>query len=143
MKDLSVKITLFYCSNSISAEEISQCVSQLKEIELNTISLPCSGKINLLYLLKTIEKGSEGALLMTCKFGECKFIQGNFRAIKRVESVDDLIFETGLGRGHVKCIQLEDFNKIEFITKEISNYCKLLRAETRAAKVTILGNILK
>jgi coenzyme F420-reducing hydrogenase delta subunit len=107
MKDLSIKITLFYCSNSISAEEISNCTALLEDIELNTISLPCSGKMNLLYLLKTIETGSEGAVLMTCKFGECKFVQGNFRAHKRVESVDDLIFETGIGRGHVRCIQIE------------------------------------
>jgi len=129
IKNQAVKITLFYCSNSISAEEISFCSSKLEDIILNTISLPCSGKINLLYLLKTIETGSDGAILMTCKYGECKFIQGNFRASKRVEAVDDLIVETGIGRGHVKCIQVENENKTEFIINEIKNYSKQLRLE--------------
>lgn len=137
MKNQSLKISLFYCSNSISDEEIFNCSSQLENIELNTISLPCSGKINLLYLLKTIETGSDGAILLTCKFGECKFIQGNFRAHKRVEAVDDLIVETGLGRGHVKCIQLEGDNKTEFIMNEIYDYCKQFKAELKKAKVTV------
>lgn len=134
MKDLSIKITLFYCSNSISTEEISNCTALLKDIELSTISLPCSGKMNLLYLLKTIETGSDGAILMTCRFGECKFIQGNFRAYKRVESVDDLIFETGIGRGHVRCIQMEGDNKIDFVTNEINKYSKQLKTEIQTTK---------
>lgn len=137
MKNQSLKISLFYCSNSISDEEISNCSSKLENIELNTISLPCSGKINLLYLLKAIETGSDGAILLTCKFGECKFIQGNFRAHKRVEAVDDLILETGLGRGHVKCIQLERDNKTEFIINEIYNYSKQFKAELKKAKETV------
>ena len=137
MKNQTKRITLFYCSNSVSNEEISYCSSNLEDVELNTISLPCSGKMNLLYLLKTIETGSDGAILLTCKFGECKFIQGNFRAIKRVEAVDDLIFETGLGRGHVKCIQLEGNNNSEFIINEIINYSRQLKAELKKTKETV------
>ncbi len=126
MKNPSKKISLFYCSNSISSEEISYCKSQLEDVELNTISLPCSGKVNLLYILKTIETGSDGAMLMTCRFGECKFIQGNLRASKRIEAVDDLLEETGMGRGHVKFVQLEGNNKTDFIVNEINNYSKQL-----------------
>ncbi len=137
MKNQTKRITLFYCSNSVSDEEISYCSSKLEDIELYTISLPCSGKMNLLYLLKTIETGSDASLLLTCKLGECKFVQGNFRAIKRVEAVDDLIFETGHGRGHVKCIQLEGNNKSEFIINEINNYIKQLKDELKKTKETV------
>jgi F420-non-reducing hydrogenase iron-sulfur subunit len=131
IKNQTIKITLFYCSNSISSEEIFYCSSKLEDVVLNSISLPCSGKMNLLYLLKTIETGSDGAILMTCKFGECKFIQGNFRATKRVEAVDDLIVETGMGRGRVRCIQMEGDNKTEFIINEINNYSKKLKLESK------------
>lgn len=63
---------------------------------------------------------------MTCRFGECKFIQGNLRASKRIEAVDDLLEETGMGRGHVKFVQLEGNNKTDFIVNEINNYSKQL-----------------
>ena len=136
-KNQTKRISLFYCSNAISEEELTYCSSKLEDVDLSTISLPCSGKMNLLYLLKTIETGSDGAILLTCKFGECKFIQGNFRAFKRVDAVDDLILETGLGRGHVKCIQLEGDNKTEFIINEINNYSKQLKTEQIKAKETV------
>jgi coenzyme F420-reducing hydrogenase delta subunit len=131
MKIRLIKISLYYCSNSISTEEISYCTSKVNDVEIKTINLPCSGKVNLLYLLKTIETGSDGAVLMTCKFGECRFIQGNFRAQKRIEAIDDLLEETGLGRGHVKFIQLEDNNKTDFIINEINNYSKQLSKELK------------
>lgn len=134
IKNLTLKITVFYCSNSITADEISKCSSRFENIELNFISLPCSGKVNLLYLLKTIETGSDGSVLFTCKIGDCKFIQGNIRAQKRVDAVDDLIFESGLNRGLVKCIQLEGDNKTEFIVDTIYNYSKQLRKEERVLK---------
>jgi F420-non-reducing hydrogenase iron-sulfur subunit len=138
IKNQTIKITLFYCSNSISAEEISYCKSRLEDVELNTISLPCSGKVNLLYILKTIETGSDGAILMTCRFGECKFIQGNLRASKRIEAVDDLLEETGLGRGHVKFVQLEGNNKTDFIINEIKNYSKQLDSGIKKVKEVVL-----
>jgi coenzyme F420-reducing hydrogenase delta subunit len=135
--DQALKITLFYCSNSISPEEISNSTSKLKDIELALVSLPCSGKVNLLYLLKSIETGSDGTILLTCKFGECKFIQGNFRAQKRIRAVDDLLFETGLGSGHIKCLQLEGNNIVEFIMKEINNYSKQLKLELKKEKEVV------
>jgi coenzyme F420-reducing hydrogenase delta subunit len=134
LKNQSLKITLFYCSNSITADEISYCSTKLEGIELNLISLPCSGKVSQQYLLKTIETGSDGSILLTCRFGECKFIQGNFRAQKRVDAVDDLIFESGLNRSLVKCIQIEGINKAEFIVEAINNYSKQLRKEVEVLK---------
>jgi coenzyme F420-reducing hydrogenase delta subunit len=134
LKNQTLKITLFYCSNSITTDEISICESKLNDIELNLISLPCSGKVSLQYLLKTIETGSDGSIILMCKFGECKFIQGNFRAQKRVDAVDELIFESGLNRGLVKCIQLEGNSKTEFIVEAIYNYCKQLRKGERVLR---------
>ncbi|HEX7492722.1 MAG TPA: hydrogenase iron-sulfur subunit, partial [Bacteroidales bacterium] len=88
MNNQVVDITLFYCSNSYSAEEIQYCASKIENIKLYAVSLPCSGRVNLLYLLKAIETGSDGVILLTCKIGECKFLQGNLRAQKRIEAID-------------------------------------------------------
>jgi coenzyme F420-reducing hydrogenase delta subunit len=129
MKNQSLQISLFYCSNSLSVAEISKTASLIKEVDLTSISLPCSGKINLLYLLKAIETGSDGVMLMTCKSGECKFLQGNFRAHKRAEAVGDLLDETGLGRIHIKYVQIDEENKLENIVNEIKTFSTQLKTE--------------
>jgi coenzyme F420-reducing hydrogenase delta subunit len=134
MNKQSIQISLFYCSNSLSAEEILSVGNRTTDVRLNSVSLPCSGKVNLLYLLKAIETGSEAVILATCKLGECKYIQGNYRAQKRIESVDELLEETGLGRGHIRCVHLAEGNKLDIIVNEINTICKQLRIETQTVQ---------
>ena len=127
MNNQVIDITLFYCSNSYSAEEIHYCASKIENIKLNAVSLPCSGRVNLLYLLKAIETGSDGVILLTCKIGECKFLQGNLRAQKRIEAIDDLLDEAGFGRGCIKCIHLQEGQSVNTLTDEINNFTKHLK----------------
>lgn len=134
MNNQIVDITLFYCSNSFSNEEIHYCASKIENVKLNAVSLPCSGRVNLIYLLKAIETGSDGVILLTCKIGECKFLQGNLRAQKRAEAIDDLLHETGFGRGCIKCVHLQEEHKIEPLVKEISNFSKHLKTNPQLIK---------
>jgi coenzyme F420-reducing hydrogenase delta subunit len=134
MKNQQLQISLFYCSNSLSAEEIQYCNSKIEGVRLKAISLPCSGKVNLLYLLKAIETGADGVMLMTCKIGECKYLQGNLRAQKRIEAVDDLLDEAGFGRGCIKCVHLQEEHKLETIVNEIISFGKQLRTKSQLIK---------
>jgi coenzyme F420-reducing hydrogenase delta subunit len=129
-----VDITLFYCSNSFLTDEINYCASQIENVKLNAVSLPCSGRANLLYFLKAIETGSDGVILLTCRIGECKFLQGNLRAQKRIEAMDDLLYETGFGRGFIKCVHLQEDDKIETLVNEISIFSKHLKISQQMIK---------
>ena len=121
MKNPSIKISLFHCSNSISPEEINQIGSQLGQCELNTISVPCSGKIAAEYILKSIETGSDTAILAGCMTGECKFLQGNLRARKRIDAINGLLNETGMGSDSVSFIQIDNKNKTENSINELAS----------------------
>lgn len=134
MKNQPVKISLFYCANSLSTLEINDCTKQLEDVKLNTISLPCSGKVNLLYLLKALETGSDAVILAGCKLGECKYIQGNLRAQKRIEAINDLLNEIDLGLECVRFVELSDFNKTEKIINGIIDIRKQIKTEQK--KVT-------
>jgi coenzyme F420-reducing hydrogenase delta subunit len=131
MKNASVIISLFYCANSISPEDIDLINDRLDGVKIKTISLPCSGKVSLLYLLKAIETDSDGVILVTCKPGECKYLQGNYRARKRIEYVNELLAETGLGRGYVKCVSLEEADKLPLLQSVINDLLKTIRPELK------------
>ena len=115
----SIKISLFHCLNSISQTEINRINTQLEEVELRTISVPCSGKIAIEYILKSIETGSDIAIVAGCMIGECKFLQGNLRAQKRIEAMNNLLIETGMGGDCVWFIHLDSKNKTENIINEL------------------------
>jgi len=134
MNNQETNISLFYCSNSLSPEDVHSCASKVEEVQINAISLPCSGRVNLLYLLKAIETGADGVLLLTCPIGECTYIQGNLRAQKRIEAVDDLLVESGLERGCIKCVPLQETSKIEMVVNEISILSKHLKSEPQLIK---------
>lgn len=131
MKNQVIRISLFYCSNSISEAELKSVADSLEGIILDTISLPCSGKVNLLYLLKSIETGSDGLILATCKYGECKYLQGNYRAKKRIDHVDELLSETGFGSGFVRFVNLEEENKINLLKSTINNLSGTIKFELK------------
>ena len=75
---------------SYDQAELAQRYSQRTK-EVSIISMPCSGKLDILYLTKAFDTGADGAAIMMCKEGECRYMEGNLRAVKRVEAVDELL----------------------------------------------------
>ncbi len=117
-----MKICVFYCSNSLSREDLTRCNATTQGDELKAISLPCSGKIDIPYMVKAFETGADGVVVVTCKEGECHNLEGNMRAQKRSQAVNSLLEEVGLGKGRITVIQLND-GGIEQVMQEIKAFC--------------------
>ena len=122
MKNRALKIYLFYCSNSLDAEGLSQCRDELKDHQLKVIGLPCSGKVDVPYLVKAFETGADGVVIVTCELGQCRHLEGNMRAEKRTEAVDSLLDEIGAGMGRIVAIHVKE-GRIEQTVGEIKKFC--------------------
>ena len=122
MKNRELKIYLFYCSNSLDAEELSQCRDELKGHQLKVIGLPCSGKLDVPYLVKAFETGADGVVIVTCELDQCRHLEGNMRAEKRAEAVDSLLDEIGAGTGRIAAIHVKE-GRIEQTVSEIRKFC--------------------
>lgn len=70
------------------------------------IRLPCTGKIDVIHILRAFEKGVDGVYVVGCMEGECHFTTGNFRARKRVEQAASLLDKIGVGGERVKMYNL-------------------------------------
>ena len=68
---------------------------------IKVIRLPCTGKVDVEYMLKAFEQGADGVYVMACPIGNCHLERGNIRATKRVEYVKKLLDEIGLGRERI------------------------------------------
>ena len=55
------------------------------------IQLPCSGRVDILHLLKAIEDGADGVYVAGCLEGECHFLTGNLKAKKKVQHVKKIL----------------------------------------------------
>ena len=63
---------------------------------IKVIKVPCTGRVDVLTLLKAFESGIDGVYVAGCMEGECHFLKGNLRARKRVNYAKTLLEEMGI-----------------------------------------------
>jgi F420-non-reducing hydrogenase iron-sulfur subunit len=112
-----LKLHIFYCSNCFDGTEFDRMSREEEGVECTVISLPCSGKADLLYLLKAFETGADGLALVTCPKNECHYLEGNLRALKRAEEANHLLEETGMGHDRVTILSMNDKGIGEIVAK--------------------------
>jgi len=144
MNNRVLKIYVFYCSNGLEQGLPVDGFSQLDGIIVKTISLPCSGKIDVPYLVKAFETGADGVAIVTCKQNECQHLEGNLRANKRAEAVESLLEEIGMGKGRMAVIMLKEggveqaFGEIRDFIERVKN---LPRQKVQDNAVNVQENI--
>jgi F420-non-reducing hydrogenase iron-sulfur subunit len=63
---------------------------------VRVLRLPCTGKLEVDYLLAAFERGIDGVIVAGCLEGGCHFLEGNLRARRRVERARQLLSEVGI-----------------------------------------------
>jgi F420-non-reducing hydrogenase iron-sulfur subunit len=137
MNKEALKVYLFCCSSNFNPGELIACYEYGDELKV--VPLPCSGKIDILYLTKAFETGADGVAVVTCQQGECRYLEGNLRARKRVEVIDGLLEEIGVGKGRAIVIEMGD-GGIEDVAKKLNNFrsnIKVLPGLTPVASVPV------
>jgi coenzyme F420-reducing hydrogenase delta subunit len=78
------KIVAFLCNWCSYAGADLAGVSRLQyPSNVRVVRVPCSGRINPLYLLKALQKGMDGVLVSGCHPGDCHYISGNLYARRK------------------------------------------------------------
>jgi coenzyme F420-reducing hydrogenase delta subunit len=62
--------------------------------------------VDAIHLLRAIEDGADGVYVAGCMEGECHFVEGNFRARKRVNYVKKILEEIGIEPERVEMFNL-------------------------------------
>ncbi len=96
--DFEPKIVAFCCHYcAYTAADLAGSMRLQYPPNVRIIRLPCTGKVDVLHLLRAFEDGADGVYVAGCMEGDCHFINGNFRAKKRVHYAKKLLDEIGFG----------------------------------------------
>jgi len=63
---------------------------------VRVLRLPCTGKLDVSYVMAAFERGVDGVIVAGCLEGGCHYLEGNLRARKRVGRARQLLAEIGL-----------------------------------------------
>ncbi len=83
-----------YCA--YAAADLAGSMRLQYPANIRMVKLPCTGKLEVIHLLRALEAGADGVCAAGCMEGECHYLKGNLWARKRVDYVKKLLPEMGL-----------------------------------------------
>lgn len=60
------------------------------------VRVPCSGRVNPLFILKGFQRGFDGVMVLGCHPGDCHYAKGNYYARRRIMLMKDLLQSVGI-----------------------------------------------
>ena len=116
------KIIAFLCTWCSYAGADLAGVSRIQyPPNLRIVRVPCSGRVNPLYILKSLQHGADGVLVSGCHPGDCHYISGNYYARRRFTLLKSLLDSAGIesGRVHFSWVSAAEGEKFANVVKEI------------------------
>ena len=62
---------------------------------LHIVRLMCSGSVDPVYIIKALVDGADGVLIGGCHPGDCHYLEGNFKARRRVAMIKEVLRGSG------------------------------------------------
>jgi F420-non-reducing hydrogenase iron-sulfur subunit len=98
-------LAVFYCRNVPESNENARRDLEKKYgTSVKFFPVVCSGRMDMLHLMRALESYADAAYIITCPEGACRYFEGNLRAKKRVEKTKSLIESIGLERERVDVV---------------------------------------
>ncbi|HDR73750.1 MAG TPA: hydrogenase iron-sulfur subunit [Methanoculleus sp.] len=63
--------------------------------DIRTVRVMCTGRIDPLFIMKAFQDGADGVLISGCHFGDCHYLEGNYKAAKRMFLVKNILKNIG------------------------------------------------
>jgi F420-non-reducing hydrogenase iron-sulfur subunit len=105
----STKITMFVCANCARAGKKLTSAGRARPVvpdfnlpgHVQSIVVPCVGRLQPEHILKAFESGSSVVSIVACREDNCHYAEGSRRCALRVELVQSILKEIGLGEGRL------------------------------------------
>ena len=83
MNDWEARITTFLCNwCSYGAADLAGVSRFQYPPNFRIIRVPCSGKVDVIHIMRAFQKGADGVYVAGCLDGDCHFKNGNIKASK-------------------------------------------------------------
>jgi len=101
--DWQPKIVAFLCNWCSYAGADLAGVSRMQyPPSIRVIRVPCSGRMNPLYIVKALQNGVDGVLVSGCHPGDCHYLSGNLVARRKFALVKSMLEYAGVEPGRVQ-----------------------------------------
>ncbi len=97
MESFEPAIVAFCCHYcAYTAADVAGSMRRSYPHNVRIVRVPCSGKVDIIHIMKAFQHGADGVYVAGCLEGDCHFKNGNTRATRRVTYVKRLLDEIGI-----------------------------------------------
>ncbi len=84
-----------YCA--FAAADLAGAMRLQYPPNVKIVLVPCTGRVDIIHLLRAFEDGADGVFVAGCLEGNCHFLEGNIWAKKRVQYAKGILDQAGVG----------------------------------------------
>ena len=91
------EVTAFYCIYcGFMAADTAGALQVQYPANIKFVRLPCTGKMDVRYVLEAFEQGADGVYVVACPIGNCHHVRGNERGRARINRARQILEAIGL-----------------------------------------------
>jgi F420-non-reducing hydrogenase iron-sulfur subunit len=103
MDSFEPKIVAFCCNwCSYAGADLAGTSRIQYSPNVRVIKVMCSGRVNPLFVIKALSIGADGVLVLGCHPGDCHYIEGNYKTMRRIPLLKKMLTQLGLEEERVR-----------------------------------------
>jgi F420-non-reducing hydrogenase iron-sulfur subunit len=137
MNDWEPKILAFLCNWCSYAGADLAGVSRMQyPPTMRVVRVPCSGRVNPIFILRALQLGYDGVLVSGCHPGDCHYLSGNYVARRKFAVLLALLDQLGIEPGRVQFswVSAGEGEKFASIAAKVTNRIRRLGPARRLVK---------
>jgi len=123
------RIVAFFCNWCTYTAADLAGVSRMKYApNTRVIRLMCSGRLDPQYVMMAFEKGADGVLIGGCHPGDCHYVEGNYKTLRRVTLLERMLKDLGVEkeRFRLEWISASEGDRVKAVINEMVDQLKKL-----------------
>ena len=125
-KTFEPKIIAFLCNwCAYSGADLAGVSRIQSSSNIRVIRTMCSGRVDPSFIMRAFELGADGVMIAGCHYGDCHYIEGNFKTMRRVELLKVVMKSFGIDERRLRlewisASEAEKYGQVSFeFTKQI------------------------
>jgi F420-non-reducing hydrogenase iron-sulfur subunit len=103
MDNFEPKIVAFCCNwCSYAGADLAGTSRIQYPSAIRIIRVMCSGRVSPFFILKALSVGADGVLVLGCHPGDCHYIEGNYKTMRRIPLLKKLLKQLGIEEERVR-----------------------------------------
>lgn len=97
-------IIIAFCCNwcSLGGADMAGLSRMQQPTNVRIIRTMCSARVDPIFILQALTEGADGVLFTGCHPGDCHYLTGNYKSLKRFEYVKYMLEQLGLEPDRVR-----------------------------------------